>query len=53
MACLEIRVPIAIAVFLIVMGLPASAAFLGFGLSGLLHPFHPDGGFGAGLVFCG
>lgn len=53
MAFLEIRVPTAIAVFLIVLGLPASAAFLLFGLAGLSHPFHPDGGAVAGLVFCG
>ena len=53
MAFLEIRVPIAISVFLIVLGLPASAAFLRFGLGGLTHPFHPDGGAVAGLVFCG
>jgi hypothetical protein len=33
MACLEIRVPIAIAVFLIVLALPASGAFLLFGLA--------------------
>lgn len=53
MAFLEIRASTPISVFLIVLGLPASVAFLGFGLCGLLHPFHPDGGFGAGLVFCG
>ena len=52
MAFLDIRVPTAIAVFLVVMGLPASAAFLVFGLSGLLHPFHPDFGWGAALLFC-
>ena len=53
MAFLEIRTSTPISVFLIVLGLPASAAFLLFGLSGLTHPFHPDGGAGAGLVFCG
>ena len=53
MALLEIRVRTATALFLIVLGLPASAAFLLFGLSGLIHPFHPDGGAVAGLVFCG
>ena len=53
MAFLEIRVRTATAVFLIVLGIPASAAFLLFGLSGLIHPFHPDGGAVAGLVFCG
>jgi hypothetical protein len=53
MAFLEIRVPTAISVFLIVLGLPASAAFLSFGLGGLTHPFHPDGGAVAGLAFCG
>ena len=53
MRFLEIRVPTAIAVFLIVLGLPASAALLLFGLAGLWHPFHPDLGWGAALVFCG
>ena len=53
MAFLEIRVPTAIAVFLIVLGLPASAAFLLFGLGGLSQPFNPDGGIVAALVFCG
>ena len=53
MAFLEIRVPIAVSLFLIVLGLPASAALLLFGVAGLLHPFHPDFGWGAALVFCG
>ena len=53
MTFLEIRTSTPISVFLIVLGLPASVAFLGFGLCGLLHPFHPDGGAVAGLVFCG
>jgi hypothetical protein len=53
MRFLEIRVPTAIAVFLIVLGLPASAAFLLWGVPGLFHPFHPDFGWGAALVFCG
>ena len=53
MAFLEIRVRTATAVFLIVLGIPASAAFLLFGLSGLIHPFHPDAGAVAGLMFCG
>ena len=53
MAFLEIRVPTAISVVLIVLGLPASAAFLLFGLGCLSDPFNPDGGAGAGLVFCG
>ena len=52
MALLEIQVRTATAVFLIVPGIPASAAFLLFGLSGLMHPFHQDGGAVAGLVFC-
>jgi hypothetical protein len=53
MAFLEIRVPTAIAVFLFVLGLPASAALLLWGVPGLFHPFHPDFGWGAALVFCG
>ena len=53
MPFLEIRVPTAISVVLIVLGIPASGAFLSFGLGGLIHPFHPDGGAVAGLVFCG
>ncbi len=53
MAWLEIRVPTAVAVFLIVLGLPASAAFLLWGVPGLFHPFHPDFGWGAALIFCG
>jgi hypothetical protein len=52
MARHEIRVPTAIAVFLIVFGLPASAAFLLWGVPGLFHPFHPDFGLGAALIFC-
>jgi hypothetical protein len=50
---LEIRVPIAVSLFLIVLGLPASAALLLWGVPGLFHPFHPDFGWGAALVFCG
>ena len=38
MAFLEIRVPTAIAVFLIVLGLPASGAVLLFGVGTLIHP---------------
>ena len=53
MAFLEIRVPTAIAVFLIVLGLPASGAFLFFGLGCLADLANPDGGVVAGLVFCG
>jgi membrane protein implicated in regulation of membrane protease activity len=53
MAFMEIRVPIAVSLFLIVLGLPASAALLLFGVAGLCHPFHPDFGWGAALVFCG
>ena len=53
MALLEIRVPIAISVFLIVLGLPASVAFLSFGLGCLADLTNPDGGIVAALVFCG
>ena len=53
MAFLEIRVPTAIAVFLIVLGIPASTAFLLFGLGCLRQPFNPDGGVVAGMMFCG
>ena len=53
MAFLEIRVPTAIGVFLIVLGLPASVACLLFGLSCLTDLTNPDGGIVAGLVFCG
>jgi hypothetical protein len=35
------------------LGLPASAALLLWGVPGLFHPFHPDFGWGAALVFCG
>ena len=52
MALLEIRVRTATALFLIVLGIPASAAFLIFGLGCLSQPFNPDGGAVAGLVFC-
>ena len=52
MAFLEIRVPTAIAVFLFLLGLPASTAFLLFGLACLSQPFNPDGGIVAGLTFC-
>ena len=53
MTFLEFRVLTVIAVFLIVLGIPALAAFVLFGLSNLCHPFHPDGGAAAGSVFCG
>ena len=53
MAFLEIRVPIAAAVFLIVLGIPASTALLLFGLGCLSQPVNPDGGIVAGLMFCG
>ena len=53
MAILEIRVPTAISVFLIVLGLPASVAFLCFGLGCLADLTNPDGGIVAALVFCG
>jgi len=53
MAFLEIRVPTAIAVILIVLGLPASGAFLLFGLGCLADPTNPDGGLAAAPVFCG
>ena len=53
MAFLEIRAPTAISVFLIVLGLPASVAFLCFGLSCLADLTNPDGGIVAALVFCG
>ena len=33
--------------------IPASAALLLWGVPGLFHPFHPDFGWGAALVFCG
>ena len=52
MAYLEIRVRTAIAVFLIALGIPASGAFLLFGLGCLSDPFNPDGGVVAGLTFC-
>jgi hypothetical protein len=38
MAFLEIRVPIAVSIILIVLGLPASVAFLLFGVGTLIHP---------------
>lgn len=53
MAFLEIRTSTSISAVLIALGLPASAAFLCFGLACLAHPTNPDGGIGAGLVFCG
>lgn len=53
MAFLEIRVPTAIAVILIVLGLPASGAFLLFGLGCLADLTNPDGGLAAAPVFCG
>jgi len=53
MAFLEIRVPTAISGVLIGLGLPASGAFLLFGLGCLSQPFNPDGGVVAGVMFCG
>jgi hypothetical protein len=53
MAFLEIRASTLISVFLIALGLPASGAFLLFGLGCLADPFNPDGGLAAALVFCG
>ena len=53
MAFLEIRVPTAIAVILVVLGLPASGAVLLFGLGCLADLTKPDGGVVAGVVFCG
>ena len=53
MAFLEIRTSTPISLVLIVLGLPASTAFLSFGLDCLAHPTNPDGGIGAGLVFSG
>jgi hypothetical protein len=38
MAFLEIRVPIAVSVILIVLGLPASGSFLLLGMGTLIHP---------------
>ena len=38
MAFLKIRVPTAISLVLIVLGLPASGAFLLFGVGTLIHP---------------
>jgi hypothetical protein len=63
-AFLEIRVPTVVAVLLIVLGLPASGAFLLFGVA---HLVNPEGGFHglpapfteawwgvvAALAFCG
>lgn len=53
MAFLVIRVPTAMGVFLIVLGLTASVAFLLFGLGCLADLTNPDGGVVAALVFCG
>ena len=53
MAFLEIRTSTPISVFLIVLGLPASGAFLLFGLGCLADLTNPDGGVVAALVFCG
>ena len=53
MTFLEFRVLTVIAVFLIVLGIPALAAFLLFGLGCLSQPLNPDGGVVAGLIFCG
>ena len=53
MAFLEIRTSTPISVFLIVLGLPASVAFLSFGLGCLADLTNPDGGIVAALVFCG
>ena len=53
MAFLEIRTSTPISVFLIVLGLPASVAFLLFGLGCLADLTNPDGGVVAALVFCG
>lgn len=53
MAFLEIRAPIVVSLFLIVLGLPASGAFILFGLGGFAEPTNPDLGLGPGLVFIG
>ena len=53
MAFLEIRVPTAISVVLIVLGIPASGASLLFGVACLADLTNPDGGILAALVFCG
>ena len=53
MAFLEIRTSTPVSVFLIVLGLPASGAFLLFGLGCLADLTNPDGGVVAALVFCG
>ncbi len=53
MAFMEIRTSTPISVVLIVLGLPASGAFLLFGLSCLADLTNPDGGIVAALVFCG
>ena len=53
MAFLEIRVPTAIGVVLIVLGLPASVALLSFGLGCLADLTNPEGGIVAALGVCG
>lgn len=50
MAFLEIRVPTAISVVLIVLGLPASASFLCFGVAHLIGGSWAD--FAPALVLC-
>jgi hypothetical protein len=52
MAFLEIRTSTPISVFLIVLGLPASGAFLLFGMGCLADLTNPDGGVVAAVVFC-
>ena len=53
MAFLEIRVPTSITVVFILLGIPASGAFILFGLGGFVEPTNPDLGLGPGLVFIG
>ena len=52
MAFLEIRVPIAVSLILIVLGLPASGAFLLFGVDSLIHP-ESGADIVPSLVLCG
>jgi hypothetical protein len=53
MAFLEIRTSTPISVILIILGLPASGAFLLFGVGCLADLANPDGGIVGALVFCG
>jgi hypothetical protein len=52
MAFLEIRVPTAVAAVLIILGLPASGAFLLFGVDTLIHP-ESGADIVPALVICG